>query len=150
MRYFYCFFLSLFIFCFPAYGGDDMIHVKSPHSVQATTDKLEKNLKDKGMTVFLRVDHAQGAQKIGRALRPTQLIVFGNPKVGTSLMQCSQSAGLDLPLKALVWQEKAGQVWLSYNDPKYLTQRHQIKGCDQVIKNIEKALYNFSAQATMP
>lgn len=150
MRYFYCFFISLFIFCMPAYGSDTMIHVKSAHDVQGTSDRLENVLKEKGMTVFLRIDHAKGAQKIGSSLRPTQLLIFGNPKVGTSLMQCSQSTGIDLPLKALIWKDKSGTVWLSYNDPDYLAQRHQIKGCEPVIEKVKKALHNFAAIATMP
>lgn len=150
MRYFYYLFLSWCLFCLPAYGDDGMVHVKSPHDVQVTTDRLENALKEKGMTVFMRLDHAQGAQKIGSELRPTQLVVFGNPKVGTALMQCSQSVGIDLPLKALIWQDKSGHVWISYNDPKFLARRHQIKGCDQVIQNVEKALQRFAAKATMP
>ncbi len=81
-------------------------------------------------------------------MRPTELLIFGNPKVGTPLMQCSQSAAIDLPQKALVYEDQEGQVWLTYNDPHYLANRHKITGCDEVIKKIENALKNFSNAAT--
>ena len=102
------------------------------------------------MNVFIRINHAQGAQKIGKELRPTELIIFGNPKVGTPLMQCRQSVAIDLPQKALIWQDEQGRVWLSYNDPKYLVERHGIAGCGEVVQKIEKALGNFAKAATMP
>jgi uncharacterized protein (DUF302 family) len=107
-------------------------------------------LKQKGMNVFIRINHAQGAQKIGKELRPTELIIFGNPKVGTPLMQCAQSVAIDLPQKALIWQDAQGQVWLSYNDPNYLVERHQITGCGDVVIKVGKALGNFAKSATMP
>lgn len=152
MRYFHCFFLSMLILCSSAFAGvgDDMIHIKSAHNVKMTADRLEKMIAEKGMTVFIRIDHAQGAQKVGRTMRPTQLIIFGNPKVGTALMQCSQSAGIDLPLKALIWQDKEGIVWLSYNDPQYLARRHDIQKCGNVIDNVTKALNSFATEATKP
>jgi uncharacterized protein (DUF302 family) len=102
------------------------------------------------MTVFIRINHAEGAQKVGKKLRPTELVVFGNPKVGTPLMQCSQSVAIDLPQKALIWEDEAGLVWLSYNDPRYLAKRHGITECVNVIKKIEKALSNFAHAATRP
>jgi uncharacterized protein (DUF302 family) len=102
------------------------------------------------MNVFIRINHAQGAQKIGKELRPTELIIFGNPKVGTPLMQCRQSVAIDLPQKALIWQDAQDQVWLSYNDPNYLVARHQIPGCGEVIKKVGMALGNFAKAATIP
>ena len=102
------------------------------------------------MTVFVKIDHAERAQKVGKKLRPTELIVFGNPKVGTPLMQCGQSVAIDLPQKALIWEDQEGQVWLSHNDPKYLAKRHGIKGCDEVVQKIENALNNFAKAATGP
>ena len=105
-------------------------------------------LKQKGMTVFARVDHSAGAAKVGKALRDTQLVLFGNPKVGTPLMQCAQSVAIDLPQKALIWKDEAGQVWLSYNDPAYLATRHQIQGCDEVLEKVSGALAKFSQAAT--
>jgi uncharacterized protein (DUF302 family) len=132
------------------YADSGLISVKSAHDVKTTADRLEGMLKQKGMKVFIRINHAQGAQKIGKELRPTELIVFGNPKVGTPLMQCAQSVAIDLPQKALIWQDAQSQVWLSYNDPNYLVERHQITGCDEVIKKVGKALGNFAKAATMP
>ena len=132
----------------PAFADGGFISVKSAHDVKTTADRLESMLKQKGMNVFTRIDHAQGARKIGKTLRPTELIIFGNPKVGTPLMQCAQSVGIDLPQKALIWQDAQGQVWLSYNDPNYLAERHQITGCDEVIQKVSKALGNFAKSAT--
>jgi uncharacterized protein (DUF302 family) len=125
-----------------------MISIKSAHSVSATADRLEKILVSKGMTVFTRIDHAAGAQKAGKTLAPTELVIFGNPKVGTPLMQCSHSIAIDLPQKALIWQDKAGKVWFSYNDPQYLALRHNTQGCDEVLKKVSTALGNFSKKAT--
>ena len=141
---------ALFFLTTQAYADNGIISVKSSHEVKATADRLENTLKQKGMTVFIRINHAEGAQKVGKKLRPTELVIFGNPKVGTPLMQCSQSTAIDLPQKALIWQDDQGQVWLSYNDPNYLVERHGITGCDEVIKKIEKALSNFAKAATMP
>lgn len=131
-----------------AQAADGLVNVKSQHSVQATADKLETVLKQKGMTVFARVDHSAGAAKVGKTLRDTQLVLFGNPKVGTPLMQCAQSVAIDLPQKALIWKDGGGQVWLSYNDPAYLAKRHQIQGCDEVVKKVSGALAKFSQAAT--
>ncbi len=141
---------ALFFLTTQAYADNGIISVKSSHEVKATADRLEKILKQKGMTVFIRINHAAGAQKVGKKLRPTELVVFGNPKVGTPLMQCSQSTAIDLPQKALIWEDEKGQVWLSYNDPHYLVERHGITGCAEVIKKVEKALSNFANAATMP
>ena len=133
-----------------AYADNGIISVKSSHEVKATADRLENTLKQKGMTVFARINHTAGAQKVGKKLRPTELIVFGNPKVGTPLMQCQQSTAIDLPQKALIWEDQEGTVWYSYNDPNYLVERHGITGCAEVIKKIETALSNFAKAATMP
>jgi uncharacterized protein (DUF302 family) len=102
------------------------------------------------MTVFIRIDHAAGAQKVNKQLRPTELIIFGNPKVGTPLMQCSQSTAIDLPQKALIWEDGNGEVWFSYNDPAYLVERHGLTDCDPVIKKVSAALANFAKVATEP
>ena len=142
--------VSLFFFVSLASAADGLISIKSSHDVQRTADRLENTLREKGMTVFIRINHAEGAQKVGKKLRPTELVVFGNPKVGTPLMQCSQSVAIDLPQKALIWEDEAGHVWLSYNDPRYLAKRHGITECLNVIKKIEKALSNFAHAATRP
>ena len=150
MRYLLCTLMAIFFFASVTYADNGIISIKSSHDVKTTVDRLENILREKGMTVFIRINHAEGAQKVGKKLRPTELIIFGNPKVGTPLMQCGQSVAIDLPQKALIWQDEAGQVWLSYNDPKYLASRHSIKECGEVIKKIEKALGNFARMATMP
>jgi uncharacterized protein (DUF302 family) len=150
MRYLLCTLMAIFFFASVTYADNGIISIKSSHDVKTTVDRLENILGEKGMTVFIRINHAEGAQKVGKKLRPTELIIFGNPKVGTPLMQCGQSVGIDLPQKALIWQDEAGQVWLSYNDPKYLASRHSIKECGEIIKKIEKALGNFARMATMP
>ena len=140
----------LFSIVSTAAAGDGLISVKSSHDVKATADRLENILKQKGMNVFIRINHAAGARKVGKNLRPTELIVFGNPKVGTPLMQCNQSVAIDLPQKALIWQDDKEQVWLTYNDPDYLGQRHGLDQCTEVIKKVAKALGNFAKAATMP
>ena len=150
MRYLLCTLMAMFFFASVTYADNGIISIKSSHDVKTTVDRLDNILREKGMTVFIRINHAEGAQKVGKKLRPTELVIFGNPKVGTPLMQCGQSVGIDLPQKALIWQDEAGQVWLSYNNPKYLASRHSIKECGEIIKKIEKALGNFARMATMP
>lgn len=142
--------LAVFFIVSTAVAGDGLISVKSSHDVKVTADRLENILNTKGMTVFIRINHSAGARKVGKKLRPTELVVFGNPKVGTPLMQCSQSVAIDLPQKALIWQDDKGQAWLTYNDPNYLAQRHGLSDCTEVIKKVEKALSNFAKAATMP
>ena len=133
----------------PSFAGtaDGMTRVKSAHSVTATIDKLEAALKKNGMTIFNRISHSTSAAKVGLELRDTELLIFGNPKIGTLLMQCQQSAALDLPMKALAYKDKEDQVWLAYNDPQYLAGRHHIKSCG-VIEKMTNALANFSHTAT--
>jgi len=128
--------------------SNGMIRIKSNNSVTATIDKLETVLKDKGMTIFKRVDHAAGAEKAGLRLRPTELLIFGNPKVGTPLMLCSQTAALDLPQKALAYKDENGQVWLAYNDPAYMAKRHNIKDCEAAVQKVTNALAKFARVAT--
>lgn len=139
--------LLLLALAVPAVAAEGLVNVVSNHSVSATADRLEAVLKEKGMTIFIRVNHSKGAQKVGVRLNPTELIVFGNPKVGAPLMQCQQSIAIDLPQKALVWQDDAGKVWVSYNDPRYLEGRHNITGCEEILSKIEKALAGISAAA---
>lgn len=135
-------------FALPALAAEGMINLTSQHSVDATADRLVTMLESKGMTVFDRIDHADGAQKVGIDLRPTTLVIFGNPKAGSPLMQCNQTVGLDLPQKALIWQDEQGQVWLSYNDPSYLKNRHQLSGCDKVLQKMVGILSKFANGAT--
>ena len=141
---------SIFLFTTSATASDGLINIQSAHDVKTTADRFENILKTKGMTLFTRIDHAEGAKKVGKTLPATELIIFGNPKVGTPLMQCQQSIAIDLPQKSLIWQDKNGQTWLSYNDINYLTKRHNLTGCNQVIKKIENVLNNLTKSATMP
>jgi len=139
---------STLLFATHAQAADGLVAVKSSHDVKATADKLESVLKEKGMTVMARVNHQQGAEKAGMELRPTEVVIFGNPKVGTPLMQCAQSVAIDLPQKALIWEDANGEVWLGYNNPEYLKNRHSIEGCDEVLDKVSVALGNFAKAAT--
>ncbi len=103
---------------------DGLTTIASSHGPKQTMDRLEAEIKAKGLTVFARIDHAAGAAQVGLPLRPTEVLIFGNARGGTPLMQASQTAGIDLPLKCLVWQDEAGKTWLSYNDPGWIAHRH--------------------------
>ncbi|MEE9334184.1 MAG: DUF302 domain-containing protein [Granulosicoccaceae bacterium] len=129
---------------------EGMVVVPSPHSVKGTLDKLAVVLESKGMKIMARVDHSAGATSVDLALRPTELMIFGNPKAGTPLMLCSQSLAIDLPQKMLAWEDEAGKVWLGYNDPTYIKARHGTEGCDAVFEKISGALANFAKAATAP
>lgn len=126
-------------------AADGLVTEKSPHSAKATMDRLEAQVKQRGLTVFARIDHAAGAAKIGKTLRPTELLIFGNPQGGTPFMECAQTAGIDLPLKALVWEDGSAQVWIGYNDPGYFAQRHEVAQCP-VVDNLRKALNGLTEQ----
>ena len=145
--------LAFFSLAMPSFAGESLlsaslITIKSAHDVSTTADRLEGILKNKGMNVFARIDHAAGAKKADMELRPTELVIFGNPKVGTPLMKCSQTMGIDLPQKALIWEDEKGDVWLGYNDQDDLAKRHAITGCDEVLTKVKGALANFAAAAT--
>ena len=114
-----------------------MIDVPSPYSVPDTLARLESILKERGVTIFARVDHSGEAEKAGLKMRPTQLVIFGSPKGGTPLMVAAPRMAIDLPLKALAWEDEHGRVWLSYNAPEYLQQRHGFP--PDLLKNIAGA-----------
>ena len=99
------------------------------------------------MTIFNRVHHSDAAAKVNVPLRETELIIFGNPKIGSQLMLCQQEVAIDLPLKALIWKDETEKVWISYNDPRYLEKRHQITGCETVLTKIEKAIAGMTRAA---
>jgi uncharacterized protein (DUF302 family) len=105
-------------------AADGLITLPSSHGVRDTMNRFEAEVKAKGMTVFARIDHAAAAAAVGLSLRPTELLIFGNAKAGTPLMQSTQTIGIDLPLRALVWQDGLGKTWLSYNDPSWFVKRH--------------------------
>ncbi len=111
-----------------------LIHLRSPYSVPETIKRLESVFHAKNLTVFARVDHSGEAEMVGLTMRPTQLIIFGNPKSDTPLMVASPTLAIDLPLKALVWEDSEGRVWLTYNSTDYLKRRHEIP--DELVKNI--------------
>jgi uncharacterized protein (DUF302 family) len=139
----------LFSFSMLAQAADGLIALKSPHSAKQTMDRFETLVKQKGLNVFARIDHAAGAAKIGKTLRPTAVLIFGNPKGGTPFMACAQTVGIDLPLKALVWQDASGQVWLGYNDPVYIAQRHGAVKCP-VVGVLSKALSGLATKTVAP
>jgi len=103
-----------------------LIHLASKHTVDETVRRLEELLQQKGVNIFARVDHSGEAAKVGLQMRPTKLLIFGSPKGGTPLMQAAPTLAIDLPLKALFWEDADGKVWLTYNDPAYLQHRHNV------------------------
>ena len=111
-----------------------LIHLASQHTVEETMQRLEALLSERGVTIFARVDHSGEAAKVGLTMRPTKLLIFGSPKGGTPLMQAAPTLAIDLPLKALFWQDAEGKVWLTYNDPSYLRQRYDFPA--ELIPNI--------------
>ena len=131
----------------PLAAADGLVSIKSPHPARETMTRLENLVKERGLTVFARIDHAAGAARIGKTLRPTELLIFGNPQGGTPLLECAQTVGIDLPLKALVWEDAAAQVWLSYNDVAYLARRHTAPDCPAV-ENLRRALAGIAEAVT--
>ena len=129
-------------------ASENLVSIKSPYSVKETADRFEKILKRKGLTTFARINHSKNASGVGLELVHTEVIVFGNPKVGTPLMQCAKTVAIDLPQKALFWTDAKGDNWLSYNHPEYLKERHNIVGCDHVIEKINGVLGALSKAAT--
>ena len=120
----------------------------SPYSVEETVDRLQGEITARNLNIMLTIDHAANAAKVDQELRPTQLLIFGNPKAGTPLMQSNQTIGIDLPQKMLVWEESDGRVFVAYNDPAYLGQRHNITDKDTLLGNIAGALDAIATDAT--
>jgi uncharacterized protein (DUF302 family) len=123
----------------PVGAASGLVTKPSPYPVAETMDRMERAVKDRELVVIARVDHAAAAQKAGLTLRPTQLLIFGNPNAGTLLMQTAQSIGIDLPLKALVWEDDKGQVWIAFNDPSWLTARHGVSDRAEVVRAMTAA-----------
>ena len=143
--------LTILAFLFittPSIATDGIIDIKSMFGVKETADRLEGILATKGMTIFTRINHSEAAKNVGTELRETELIIFGNPKVGSPLMQCQQSVAIDLPQKALIWKDAQGTVWISYNDPRYLQNRHNIPSCNEIITKISNALAGITKAAS--
>jgi uncharacterized protein (DUF302 family) len=118
----------------PSLPDNGMVHLSSPYSVTETIKRLESLLHAQGVTEFCRIDHSGEAEKVGLKMHPTQVIIFGSPKGGTPVMTAAPTVAIDLPLKALIWEDGGGKVWVSYNSPEYLKQRHNIP--DELVKNI--------------
>jgi len=134
----------------PLHAESTMITKKSSHSVKETLDRLEVALKEKGITVAARWDHAGAAKSVGMPLRPMEVLIFGNPKLGTPLMQSNPHAGVDLPLKVLAWEDDKGQVWVSYTKAEALAERYAIHNQGEVVTKIAGALDGLTNQAIKP
>lgn len=128
--------------------ADGMITKTSTHSVKDTLDKLETIVTEKGFKIVARVDHAGSAEKNGFELRPTEVLIFGNPMVGSKLMQSNQSIGLDLPIKVVAWEDTEGVVHIGYNDPSWMVTRHNITDKAAVVEKMTGALGKFTDAAT--
>jgi uncharacterized protein (DUF302 family) len=128
---------------------DGLISLRSNFGPEDTMNRLEAGVRARGLTVFAHIDHAAGADQVGQTLRATDLLIFGNAKGGTPLMQVAQTTGIDLPLKALVWQDESGTTWLSYNDPVYIAERHGLgHNVDASIHALATALEAIARAAT--
>ncbi|MEL7352371.1 MAG: DUF302 domain-containing protein [Cyanobacteria bacterium P01_A01_bin.116] len=135
----------------PVPSPTGLVIKQSPHSVEDTQQRFVSILEERGLNVFATIDHAQNAEGAGLSLRPTRVVIFGNPKLGTPLMECGPSLAIDLPQKMLIWEGDDGQVQIAYNDPRYLGGRHQLGACgNEVIQTIAGALDNFSNGAIAP
>ena len=128
----------------------EMITKKSAHSVAVTMDRLEVAAKEKGAAIVARVNHAAAAAKVDMPLRPTEVLLFGNPKLGTPLMQSNQQAGFDLPLKVVAWEDAAGTVWVGYNAPTDLAAQYAINDRAETVQKMTSVLDQITAQATKP
>jgi len=124
--------------------------VPSCFGPKETMDRLENEVRSNGMDVFARIDHAAGAAKVGLTLPPTNLIIFGNARGGTPLMQSVQTIGIDLPFKALVWEDAAGKTWISYNEPKWIVQRHGVANAQPIVTKMADLLSAISTAAAGP
>ena len=133
-------------------AADGLIPIRSSFGPEETMNKFEAEVRARGMTVFAHIDHAAGAAAAGLPLRPTELLIFGTAKAGTPLMESIQTVGIDLPLKALVWQDASGSTWLSYNDPGWLVRRHGLDddGANATVRAMTVALNAIARTATTP
>ena len=126
---------------------EGLTSIQSSFRPKAAMDRLDAEIRAKGLNVFARIDHAAGAAEVGLTLAPTELIIFGNARGGTPLMQSVQTIGIDLPLKALVWQDASGKTWLSYNEPRWIAQRHGVAGAQSTIDKMADLLSAIAKEA---
>ncbi|MEO0616386.1 MAG: DUF302 domain-containing protein [Pseudomonadota bacterium] len=129
-------------------ADDGLKTVPSAYDVPTTVQRLEAALTERGMTIFNTIDHAAGAARVDQSLRPTVLVVFGNPRVGSRLMNCEQRVGIDLPMKALIYEAADGVTYLSYNPGYWIAERHGLGACFGVVENVNNALAAFANAAT--
>jgi uncharacterized protein (DUF302 family) len=138
---------TVFLLCSTAFAAEGLITKTSNHSVKQTLDNLEKIVKDKGFTVFIRINHAEAAMKTGSTLRPTEVLIFGKPKLGSLFMQSNQTIGIDLPVKVIAWEDEHGVVNIGYNDPAWLAGRHNIKDREKPFAKMAGALKKLTSAA---
>ena len=136
----------------PGYLGSQdeavgLVKTISDFDVQETADRLENLIEEKGLTLFARVDHQQNAAGVGLQLPPTTVLIFGNPNLGTPLMQAQRTIGIDLPQKMLIWEDEEGETWIAFNAPAYLKWRHRVNDLEDIIQQIETALTQLAQQA---
>jgi uncharacterized protein (DUF302 family) len=129
---------------------EGLTSIQSSFAPKATMDRLDAEIRAKGLNVFARIDHAAGAAEVGLTLAPTELIIFGNARGGTPLMQSAQTIGIDLPLKALVWEDAAGKTWISYNEPNWIVQRHNVTNAQAIVTKMADLLSAISTAAAGP
>jgi len=127
-----------------------LVTLPSAHGVSETIERLKSLLVQKEIQVFAHIDHAAGAKMAGLQLRPTQVLIFGNAKAGTPLMQCRQTIGLDLPLRVLVWEDEVGRAWLTYRRPESLALSHHVAGREEAVKTLDAGLAALARAATAP
>lgn len=142
-------FLALIVLA-PLADASSIVITRSTHDVNETINRLEAALRAKGVTIFARIDHAANAQRVHVTLRPAQLLIFGNPKLGSPLLQSNPMVGLDLPMKALAWEDADGKVWLAYTAAATIAKRYRIENRAAVVDKMTGALKNFAAAATRP
>ena len=126
---------------------EGLTSIQSVFGPRETMDRLEAEIRSKGLTIFAKIDHAGGAAEVGLKLRPTELIIFGNARGGTPLMQSAQTVGIDLPLKALVWQDAAGKTWISYNEPNWIARRHGVANAEPAVSKMTDLLSAITTTA---
>ena len=139
--------LTVLALSLPAQAADELTVKASKYSVKETVDRLTAALKDKGITPVARVDHAAAAKGVGLELKPTEVLLFGNPKLGTPLMQANRHVAIDLPMKVLVWEDDGGKVWIGYTPSETLKTRYKIEGRDDMLKTMAGALDAFASAA---
>jgi uncharacterized protein (DUF302 family) len=139
--------LLLFVLAVPAHGVEGLATRDSPNSVEQTYRQLIEAAEASGLTIMLELDHADNARSADVDLPPTRVVLFGNPKIGSQLMRCAQTVGIDLPQRMLVWQDRSGQVKVGYNAPKYLVKRHKLSGCKEEIDKVTAVLERLTNAA---